>query len=45
MEFKIVNFLVVTIYGLIGGYQCFGQVYCLHFQGRTYPVDGETMFF
>lgn len=44
MEFQIVNIWVETLYGLKGGYQCFGQVYCLHFQGRTYPIDGRTMF-
>jgi hypothetical protein len=39
-----VNFWGETLYDLIGGYQCFGQVYCLNIQGRTYSIDGGTMF-
>ena len=38
------NFWVETLYDLICGYQCLGQVYCLHFQRRTHPIDGRTMF-
>lgn len=39
------NFWVETLYDLIGCYQCFGQVYCLHFQGQTYPLDRGTVFY
>jgi hypothetical protein len=34
VNMSMLLFWVVTPYGLVGRYQCFGGTYCLHLQGR-----------
>jgi hypothetical protein len=44
---KIIFFSDVSRYTLIDVYQCSGETYCLHLQGKRelfYPEDGTSMF-
>lgn len=34
----IVFFWVMTLYSLVGEYQCFEDIYCLHLQSRNPPI-------